>query len=63
MTKKDIEIKRKEVISRLNNVLDNYKNSNEKMGYIMQIGNLERLVEHMEKCYDFDMEFPSEDIE
>ena len=60
MTEKDIEIKRKEVISRLNNVLDNYKNSNEKMGYIMQIGNLERLVEHMEKCYDFDMEFSSE---
>ena len=60
MTEKDIEIKRKEVISRLNEVLDNYKNSNERMGYIMQIGNLERLVEHMEKCYDFDIEFPSE---
>lgn len=61
MTKKDIETKRKEVISRLNEVLDNYKNSSERMGYIMQICNLERLVEHMEKCYDFDMEFPSDD--
>lgn len=49
MTKKDIEIKRKEVISRLNEVLDNYK-----WVILCKLGNLEK------KCYDFDMEFPSE---
>lgn len=62
MTKRDVEATRKEVIERLNKILDNYKNSNEEMGYIMQIINLEKLVEHMEKCYEFDMEFPSEDV-
>lgn len=63
MTKRDVETARKEVMERLNKVLDDYKNSNEKLGYIMQINNLERLVEHMEKCYDFDMEFPTGDVE
>lgn len=63
MTKRDVETARKEVMERLNNVLDNYKNSNEQLGYIMQINNLERLVEHMEKCYEFDIEFPTGDME
>ena len=63
MTKRDVETARKEVMERLNKVLDDYKNSNEKLGYIMQINNLERLVEHMEKCYDFDIEFPTGDVE
>lgn len=55
----DIEEKREEVMNRLITVLDKYKESNEKQGYTMAIINLGNVVEHIEKCYDFDMEFPS----
>ena len=48
------------VIGRLNAVMDKYKQSGEKQGYSMAVFNLANVVEHIEKCYDFDMEFPSD---
>jgi len=49
---------RDEVMNRLNTVLDNYKKNNIQQGYLMAIINLQNVVEHIEKCYEFDMEFP-----
>ena len=49
---------RDEVMNRLNTVLDNYKENNIQQGYLMAIINLQNVVEHIEKCYEFDMEFP-----
>lgn len=52
---------REQTMNRLNTVLDKYKKSNEKQGYHMAVINLTNVVEHIEKCYEFDMEFPSDE--
>lgn len=49
---------REEIMERLNTVLDKYKENDIQQGYLMAIINLNNLVEHIEKCYEFDMEFP-----
>ncbi len=57
MTEKDIEVTRQETMEQLNQLLDNLK----KIGgivYATQITNLVKLVEHMQRVYEFELEFP-----
>ena len=56
------EQKREEIMNRLNTILDKYEESNENIGHTMALINLENVVEHIEKCYDFDKEFPTEEL-
>ena len=52
------ELLREETIERLITVLDKYKeNEKLKQGYTMAVMNLVNVVEHIEKCYEFDIEF------
>lgn len=59
MTKKDIEVTRQETMEQLNQLLDNFKKISG-MTYAIQITNLVRLVEHMQRVYEFELEFPDE---
>jgi len=49
---------REETMKRLITVLDKYKENDIQQGYLMAVINLKNVVEHIEKCYEFDMEFP-----
>lgn len=57
MSKKAEEV-REEAMNRLITVLDKYEESNFRQGYTMAVINLMNVVEHIEKCYNFDVEFP-----
>ena len=57
MTKKDIEVIRQEAMEQLNQLLDNFKKIGG-MAYAIQITNLVKLVEHMQRAYEFELEFP-----
>lgn len=59
MTKKDIEVTRQEAIEQLNQLLDNFKKIGG-MAYAIQITNLVNMVEHMQRAYEFELEFPDE---
>ena len=59
MTEKDIEVTRQEAMEQLNQLLDNLKKIGG-MAYAIQITNLVKLVEHMQRVYEFELEFPDE---
>ena len=59
MTEKDIEVTRQETMEQLNQLLDNLKKIGG-MAYTIQIINLVKLVEHMQRAYEFELEFPDE---
>lgn len=59
MTEKDIEVTRQETMEQLNQLLDNFKKIGG-MAYAIQITNLVRMVEHMQRVYEFELEFPDE---
>ena len=59
MTKKDIEVTRQETMEQLNQLLDDFKKISG-MAYAIQVTNLIKLVEHMQRVYEFELEFPDE---